>query len=220
MKILFIGDLVGLSGRKVVVENLPGLRRQLNLDFVIANAENAAHGFGITGRICEELYEVGVDVITSGNHMWDNKDILPRMKDLPRLLRPLNYPPGTPGQGSGIYTTKNGKRVGVMNVMCRLFMDTLDDPFRAIQKELETMKLGHDVDALVIDVHGEASSEKAAMGYFVDGRASLIVGTHTHVPTADERIQPKGTAFMTDAGMTGDYDSVIGMKKDVPFKNF
>ena len=220
MKILFIGDIVGLSGRKVVLDNLPGLRRQLNLDFVIANGENAAHGFGITSKICEELYDAGVDVITSGNHMWDNKDIIPRINDLPKLIRPLNFPPGTPGKGYDIFETKAGYRVGVINVMCRLFMDPMDDPFRGVQKALENIKLKDNADAIIIDVHGEASSEKTAMGYFVDGKVSLVVGTHTHVPTADERILPKGTAYMTDAGMTGDYDSVIGMKKEVPIQKF
>jgi metallophosphoesterase (TIGR00282 family) len=213
MKILFCGDVVGRAGRDVVVENLPDLRRRLALDFVIVNGENAAHGFGITDKICADLYEAGADVITTGNHVWDQRDIIGQIDGDPRLLRPLNFPAGTPGRGANVYEATRGRRVLVVNVMCRLFMDPLDDPFPALDTVLRDHPLGGAIDAIVIDVHGEASSEKMAMGHAFDGRASLIVGTHTHVPTADAQILGGGTAYQTDAGMCGDYDSVIGMQK-------
>ncbi|NNE83797.1 MAG: YmdB family metallophosphoesterase [Alphaproteobacteria bacterium] len=213
MKILFCGDVVGRAGRDVVVENLPDLRQRLALDFIIVNGENAAHGFGITDKICADLYEAGADVVTTGNHVWDQRDIIGQIDNDPRLLRPLNFPAGTPGRGAHVYEATRGRRVLVVNVMCRLFMDPLDDPFPALDKVLRDHPLGGAIDAIVIDVHGEASSEKMAMGHAFDGRASLIVGTHTHVPTADAQILGGGTAYQTDAGMCGDYDSVISMQK-------
>ncbi|NKB48894.1 MAG: metallophosphoesterase [Alphaproteobacteria bacterium] len=213
MNILFCGDVVGRAGRDVVVEHLPDLRKRLALDFVIVNGENAAHGFGITDKICADLYEAGADVITTGNHVWDQRDIIGQIDNDPRLLRPVNFPAGTPGRGANVYETARGRRVLVVNVMCRLFMDPLDDPFPALETLLRDHPLGAAVDAIVIDTHGEASSEKMAMGHAFDGRASLIVGTHTHVPTADAQILAGGTAYQTDAGMCGDYDSVIGMQK-------
>ncbi|MBI36559.1 MAG: TIGR00282 family metallophosphoesterase [Alphaproteobacteria bacterium] len=213
MNILFCGDVVGRAGREVVNQHLPDLKKQLQLDFIIINGENAANGFGITKEICENLYESGADVITTGNHVWDQKEIIGQIDNDPRLLRPANYPAGTPGRGSNVYSTKKGQKVLVINVMCRLFMDPLDDPFVILDQELSSYLLGRTVDAIILDVHGEASSEKMAIGHAYDGRVSLVVGTHTHVPTADAHILDGGTAYQTDAGMCGDYDSVIGMKK-------
>src|SRR5258707_12763107 len=214
MRILFIGDTVGRSGRAILAERLPGLIADWKLDLVVVNGENAAGGFGITEIIYSEFIDAGADAVTLGNHAWDQREALVFIERAPRLIRPLNYPKGTPGRGAALIDTKNGKRALVINAMGRVFMDALDDPFAAIERELAACPLKLAADAIVIDLHGEASSEKQAMGYFVDGRASLLVGTHTHVPTADHRIMPGRTAFMTDVGMTGDFDSVIGMTKD------
>lgn len=215
MRLLFCGDVLGRSGRDAVVENVPMLRQQLGLDFVVANGENAAHGFGITPKICEDFFAAGVDVVTLGNHTWDQREIIPYLDAESRVLRPRNYPPGTPGKGAGVYGAPRGKKVMVIQVMGRLFMDPLDDPFAAVEAELSRQRLGATVHAIIIDVHCEASSEKMALGHYVDGRVSLVVGSHSHIPTADAQIFPGGTAYQTDAGMCGDYDSVIGMKKDV-----
>ncbi|MEI8295522.1 MAG: TIGR00282 family metallophosphoesterase [Alphaproteobacteria bacterium] len=217
MRILFCGDIVGRSGRDVVVQEIPKLREAYAIDFVIANGENAAHGFGISANICKDLYAAGVDVITTGNHVWDHKDIMASIDQDKRLLRPLNYPATAPGRGyTLINTTTNNQPVLVMNAMGRLFMDPLDDPFRAVDEVLARHPLGQAAAAIILDFHGEASSEKMVMGHFCDGRVSLVVGTHTHIPTADAQILSKGTGYQTDAGMCGDYDSVIGMEKDVP----
>ncbi|MBX6322702.1 MAG: TIGR00282 family metallophosphoesterase [Rhodospirillaceae bacterium] len=220
MRLLFCGDIVGRSGRDVVVEHLPRLRRELALDFVIANGENAAGGFGISEKICAELYAAGIDVITTGNHVWDQKETVGFIDRDPRLLRPHNFPRGTPGRGSGVYQTARGRKVMVVNLMGRLFMDALDDPFAAAERELSGQRLGGTVDAIVIDFHAEATSEKQSLAHYLDGRVSLVIGTHTHVPTADDQILPKGTAFQSDAGMCGDYDSVIGMEKAIPVARF
>jgi len=220
MRLLFCGDLVGRSGRDVVIERLPALRRDLALDLVVANGENAAGGFGITQKICDELYAAGVDCITTGNHVWDQKETVAFIGGDPRLLRPINFPAGTPGKGSGVYQTARGKKVLVANLMGRLFMDPLDDPFQAADQLLKTYRMGGNVDAILIDFHGEATSEKMAMAHFLDGKVSLVVGTHTHVPTADQMILSGGTAYLTDAGMCGDYDSVIGMEKQTPIARF
>jgi 2',3'-cyclic-nucleotide 2'-phosphodiesterase len=220
MRILFVGDVVGRSGRTVVTERLPGLIRDWKLDFVAINGENAAGGFGITEAIYRELVDAGADAITGGNHSWDQKEALVFIERAPKLLRPINFPIGTPGHGMALCETKGGARVLLVNVMGRIFMDPLDDPFAAIDRELAACPLRHRADAIVIDFHGEATSEKQAMGHFCDGRASLVVGTHTHTPTADLRILSGGTAFMSDVGMTGDYDSVIGMNKDEPLTRF
>ena len=220
MRLLFCGDIVGRSGRDVVVEHVPRLRRELALDFVIVNGENAAAGFGITEKICNELYAAGVDVISTGNHVWDQRETVGFIDRHPRLLRPSNFPAGTPGRGANLYTTTGGRKVFVVNVMGRLFMDALDDPFAAVERELASQRLAATADAIVVDVHAEASSEKMAMGHICDGRVSLVVGSHSHVPTADHQVLPKGTAYQTDAGMCGDYDSVIGMKKDVATQRF
>ncbi len=220
MKLLFCGDIVGRPGRDVVTDNLPRLRSELDLDFVIANGENAAGGFGITEKICTELFEAGVDAISGGNHSWDQREALNVIEREPRLLRPHNYPAGTPGRGAAVFTGRGGRKVMLLNVMGRLFMDPLDDPFACVDRELARHTLGGSVQAIVLDVHAEATSEKMAMGHFVDGRVSLCVGTHTHVPTADTMILPGGTAYQSDAGMCGDYDSVIGMDKAVPIQRF
>lgn len=220
MRLLFCGDIVGRPGRAAVVDHLANLRKRLALDFVVANGENAAGGFGITGKICQELFEAGVDAITGGNHIWDQREVLSYIDGEPRLLRPQNYPASTPGRGSGLFTAPKGRKVLVVSVMGRLFMDALDDPFACVERELAKHRLGAGAQAIILDVHAEATSEKMAMGHAVDGRVSLCVGTHTHVPTADTMILPGGTAYQSDAGMCGDYDSVIGMDKAVPIARF
>ncbi|MES2472578.1 MAG: TIGR00282 family metallophosphoesterase [Pseudomonadota bacterium] len=219
MNILFLGDIVGKPGRDVVHAELPRLRDALKTDFVIANAENAAGGFGLTRTISEELFAMGVDAISTGNHWADQKEILTYIESEDRILRPLNYPPGTPGRGANLYQTPAGS-VLLMNVMGRVFMDALDDPFAAVDKELNACPLGVGADAIIVDLHAETTSEKMAMGHFCDSRASLVVGTHTHVPTADAQIFPGGTAFQSDAGACCDYDSVIGMDKGEPVQRF
>ena len=220
MKILYCGDVVGKSGRRVILDHVGELRRRLDLDFVIVNGENAAHGFGITAKICAGFYEAGVDVITTGNHVWNQREIMNYIDGDPRLLRPLNYPPGTPGNGAGIFEARGGGRVAVIHAMGRLYMDPLDDPFAAIEKELRSSPLGRTVDAVVVDFHAEATSEKMAMGHVLDGRVSATVGSHSHVPTADVQILPAGSAYQTDVGMCGDYDSVIGMTKGPAMARF
>jgi metallophosphoesterase (TIGR00282 family) len=220
MRILFVGDVVGRAGRKAVSERLPGLVADWKLDFVVVNGENAAGGFGITEGIYAELMDAGADAVTLGNHCWDQREALVFIERAPALIRPVNYPAGTPGRGAAMISGRSGARVLVVNVLGRIFMDALDDPFAAIDRELAACPLGAGVDAVVIDLHAEATSEKQAMAYHVDGRASLVVGTHTHVPTSDHRILSGRTAFISDVGMTGDYDSVIGMAKDEPLQRF
>jgi metallophosphoesterase (TIGR00282 family) len=220
MRILFIGDIVGRSGRAIVYDRLPGLIADWKLDLVLINGENAAGGFGITEAIYNELIDAGADAVTLGNHAWDQREALVFIERAPRLIRPANYPAGTPGRGAALIDSKNGKRALVINALGRIFMDALDDPFAVVDRELNACPLRQGADAIVIDMHCEATSEKQAMGYFCDGRASLVVGTHTHAPTADHRLLPGGTAFVTDVGMTGDFDSVIGMNKDEPLNRF
>jgi metallophosphoesterase (TIGR00282 family) len=220
LRILFVGDVVGRAGRTVLAEKLPGLVADWKLDCVIVNGENSAGGFGITEQIYNEFVDLGADAVTLGNHAWDQREALVFIERAPRLIRPINFPQGTPGRGAAMIEAKNGARVLVINAMGRIFIDPLDDPFAAIERELNACALKSGADAIVIDLHAEVTSEKQAMGCFVDGRASLVVGTHTHAPTADYRILPGGTAFMSDAGMTGDYDSVIGMVKDEPLGRF
>jgi 2',3'-cyclic-nucleotide 2'-phosphodiesterase len=220
VRILFVGDIVGRSGRAVVNERLPGLIRAWKLDLVIINGENAAGGFGITETIYHDLVDAGADAITLGNHSWDQKEALVFIERAPRLIRPLNYPKGTPGRGAAMIAAKNGAQVLVVNAMGRVFMDPLDDPFAAVDRELAACALKTGADAIVVDMHAETTSEKQAMGHFLDSRVSVVVGTHTHVPTADYRVLPGGTAFVSDVGMTGDYDSVIGMAKDEPLGRF
>jgi len=221
MRILFCGDVVGRSGREAIFEHVPVLRDRLRLDFVIANGENAAHGFGMTEKTCNELFGAGVDVITGGNHTWDKPDIIPQMNRDERLLRPANFPEATPGRGVANFADGSGRRIKVINIMTRLFMELLDDPFPILERFLPpgTPKQSG-FDAVVVDVHGEATSEKMALGHIADGRATLLVGTHTHIPTADAFILNGGTAYQTDAGMCGDYDSVIGMAKQASIGNF
>ena len=220
MRLLFIGDIVGRSGRAALLEHLPHLRTRYALDFVVVNGENAAGGFGITETICDEFLNAGADCITLGNHAFDQKEALVFIERQPRLLRPANYPQGTPGRGANLFENTKGQRILVMNVMGRIFMDAMDDPFAAVEREMAACPLGAGCDAFVIDMHAETTSEKMALGHFVDGRASLVVGTHTHVPTADHQVLPGGTAFQSDAGMTGDFDSVIGMDKEEPLRRF
>jgi len=220
MRILFIGDVVGRTGRAVVLEHMPRLIADWKLDLVVVNGENAAGGFGITEAIYNELIDAGADAITLGNHAWDQREALVFIERAPRLIRPLNYPAGTPGRGAALIEAKNGKRALVLNAMGRIFMDALDDPFAGVERELSACPLGKGADAIVLDMHCEATSEKQSMGYFCDGRVSLVVGTHTHAPTADHRILPGGSAFVSDVGMCGDFNSVIGMNKDEPLNRF
>jgi len=220
MRLLFIGDVVGRSGRRAVCEALPDLRARYAIDFAIVNGENAAGGFGITEQIFHDLRDAGADVVTTGNHVWDQRETLVYIDRHDRLLRPVNFPPGTPGHGAGLFEAKNGAQVLVLNVMGRLFMNDLDCPFQALDRELEACALKTAADAIFIDFHAEATSEKAAAAHHVDGRASALIGTHTHVPTADAQVLPGGTAFLSDAGMSGDYNSVIGMEPDEPVSRF
>ena len=215
LRVLFIGDIVGRQGRKAVRQLLPGLKQELSIDFTIGNCENAAGGFGLTKKLADELTEAGVDVMTSGNHIWDRKEIVPYLDAMTNVLRPLNYPPGVPGRGRAIYEVGNVK-ICVVNLMGRVFMRAIDCPFRAIDDLLS--QLG-DV-CTIVDMHAEATSEKIAMGWYLDGRVAAVIGSHTHVQTADERILPGGTAYITDAGMTGPFDSVIGIEKKAIIERF
>ena len=218
MNILFIGDIVGRPGRELIRKGLRPLIDHHGVDLTIANAENAAAGFGVTKDIGDSLLEWGVDVMTSGNHIWDKKEVFGYIDTEPRLLRPANYPAGVPGRGSYLAHTGDGRAVGVVNVMGRVFMLQIDDPFAVVLKEIEALRPKTRV--IVVDFHAEATSEKIAMGWHLDGKATLVVGTHTHVQTADERILPNGTAYMTDAGMTGPHDGIIGMERDPSLARF
>lgn len=221
MKILFLGDVVGSDARQKICSLLPAYRDDNHIDFVVVNGENAAGGFGITHKIAQEFYNAGVDAITMGNHTWDNKEIYGFIDHDKRLIRPANYPKGTAGRGSSMLQDKQGRNVLVINILGRVFMHpTLDCPFETLDKELEFPEMGRICDAIIVDIHAEASSEKQALGHYADGRVSLVVGSHTHVPTADEKILPKGTAYQTDSGMCGVYDSVVGMKKNEPINRF
>jgi 2',3'-cyclic-nucleotide 2'-phosphodiesterase len=221
LRLLFLGDVVGRSGREAVARHLPGLKERVRPDLIVINGENAAHGFGITEDIFKGFLDTGADVVTLGNHAFDQKEALIFIEREPQLLRPINWPGNCPGRGVGLFTTSSGKRVLVMNVMGRVMIEpNLDDPFPAVARELELCPLGRECDAIVIDMHAETTSEKMAMGHFVDGKASLIVGTHTHVPSADHHILAGGTAYISDAGMCGDYNSVIGMEKTEPLNRF
>ncbi len=224
MRVLFCGDVVGRSGREAIAGTVPRLRKELDLDFVIANGENAAAGFGITLDLSKELYAAGVDMITTGNHVWDQRQAIPSIAADQQMLRPANFPPGTPGRGAGVYSARGGKRVLVVNLMGRLFMDALDCPFQSVERELRNHRLGAGgggtADFILVDMHAEATSEKVSMGHFLDGRVSAVVGTHSHVPTADYQILPGGTAYQSDAGMCGDYGGVIGMVKQEAIMRF
>ena len=218
MRILFIGDIVGSPGRRIVAERLADIVAQHRVDLVIANVENAASGFGITPRLAEELLEVGVEVLSGGNHIWDRKEILDYFPHQPRLLRPANYPDSSPGSGLYIGAAKNGVRYAVLNLQGRVFMASIDCPFRTADRELE--RIPAEVRVVIVDMHAETTSEKLAMGWHLDGRVTAMVGTHTHVATADEQLLPQGTAYITDVGMTGPHDSVIGMDKAGILKRF
>ena len=218
MKILFIGDIVGRAGRQALARRLDRLIDMHEVDLVIANGENAAAGFGLTVDIARELFDLGVDVLTSGNHIWDKKEIIDYLDRQKRLLRPANYPVGLPGVGSGLYATSAGLMVGVLNLEGRVFMNNLDCPFRAADAAIEQLR--QTTRVIVVDFHAEATSEKMAMGHYLDGRVSAVVGTHTHVQTADEQILPGGTAYLTDAGMTGSRDAVIGIRKELAIEKF
>ncbi len=219
IKLLFLGDIVGSSGRRVVEQWVPRLRQEMQLDFVVANGENAAAGFGLTPQTTSEILKSGVDCITGGNHTFDKKEISQIFNEWPgRVLRPANYPPGTAGSGVTILKTAQGQNIGIINLMGRVFMEQIDCPFQVLDKNLETVR--QQTPVILIDMHAEATSEKQAIGFYADGRVSAVVGTHSHVPTADERILPGGTGFVTDCGMNGDYDSVIGMKKEIILQRF
>jgi metallophosphoesterase (TIGR00282 family) len=220
MRILFLGDVVGRAAREAVAARLPEIRRSLDLDLVIVNGENASHGFGLAPDMAQAILDGGADVITLGNHAWDRKELIGFFASQPRVIRPLNFPPGTPGAGLVVVDVRGGRRALVMNAMGRLFMDPLDCPFRTTALELSKYRLGGTIDAIVIDFHAEATSEKMAFGHSFDGQVSFVVGTHTHCPTADHQIFPGGTAYQTDAGMCGDYDSVIGMSKETAATRF
>jgi len=218
MKILFIGDTVGKAGRSIVHQYLKELQETLAVDLTILNCENAAPGFGVTPRIADELFDWGIDVLTSGNHIWDKKEIMPYLSANSRLLRPANYPEGNPGRGMTILKTRSGEEAAVLNLQGRVFMPPTDDPFRVADAELA--KIPNHIKVIFVDMHGEATSEKVAMGWYLDGRVSAVVGTHTHIPTADETILPGGTAFLTDVGMAGPFHSVIGVIKEEVIRRF
>jgi metallophosphoesterase (TIGR00282 family) len=220
MNILVIGDVVGSPGRNILKKALPLVIKKHEIEYCIANVENAAGGFGVTKEICDEILDLGVDCLTSGNHIWDKREILPFVDLIPQLLRPLNYPVGQPGRGSHVGKTKrSGVPVATLNLSGRIFMNgAMDDPFTKGLEEVE--RLRKEAAIVVVDMHGEATSEKMAMGYYLDGRVAAVVGTHTHVPTCDHRVLPKGTAYCSDIGMTGPYDSVIGVEKDIVIHRF
>jgi len=221
MNILLLGDIVGSSGSKAVIENLPDIIKRKKLDFVIANGENAAdQGVGITKKNVEEFLKAGVDVITTGNHVWDQKEVIQFISIEKRLLRPQNLIEGSPGNGFGIFKSKNNKKVAVINLMGNIYMKKCEDVFKEAKKFIEKIKLTKEADFIAVDMHGELTSEKMAMGYLFDGKATVVVGTHTHVPTSDHVIMEKGTAYQTDVGMCGDYKSVIGMNRENSLKKF
>lgn len=220
MRIAIFGDIVGRSGRKAVIDALPELRRKRGLDFIIVNVENAAAGFGVTAEIALAVLDAGADVLTTGNHAFDQREEIDVYRTETRLLRPLNFPRGNPGRGAGLYEAKNGRQVMVLHAQGQVDMHPCDDPFAAVDAAMGGVSLGREADAIILDFHAEATSEKQAMGHFLDGRVSAVVGTHTHTPTADDRILPGGTAYMSDIGMCGDYDSVIGMEKTEPLNRF
>ena len=218
MKVLLIGDVIGRPGREILARQLMPLREELGVELVVANCENVAGGAGVTPSTADELFRSGVDALTSGNHVWRKTEGLQLLKLDPRVIRPANYPDGSPGHGSTIVETLSGQKVGILNVMGRVFMEPLDCPFRTAERELSRLRLVTPV--IIVDIHAEATSEKAALGWFLDGKVSCVFGTHTHIPTADERLLPQGTAFITDVGMTGPYDSVIGRRVEQVMERF
>jgi metallophosphoesterase (TIGR00282 family) len=218
MKILFIGDIVGSPGREAIKKLLPGLKEEHKLDFVIANAENAAGGSGITLKVAQELFEAGLDVLTSGDHIWKKKEIFEFINQEERILRPANFPSGVMGRGFGLFKTKKGTKIGVININGRVFMEALECPFRTAMRSQE--ELSQETKIIILDMHAEATSEKVALGWYLDGKISAVLGTHTHIQTADEKILPNGTAYITDVGMTGPYDSVIGRRVEDVLERF
>ena len=221
MKILFIGDIVGRNARLKVIERIKNIKSKYEPDVIVANAENATGGYGLSKKDANELLSSEIDVLTLGNHAWDQREMLTFIEECPKIVRAINYPPGVPGKGYHTLELLNGKKIVVVQVMLRLFMGmTLDDPFNVVKKFLESEKLGSTTNAILIDLHGEATSEKNAFAHFVDGSVSAVLGTHTHIPTSDNVILPKGTAYQTDVGMTGDYNSVIGMDIENPIHSF
>ena len=218
MRVLFIGDIFGRPGREIARRAVPALIEREALDFVIANVENSAAGFGVTGDIADTILSYGVDAMTTGNHVWDKKEVLDYLPRQPKLLRPANFPPGTPGRGSYLGRTRSGEAIGVINVMGRIFMQPLDDPFAIVLREIDALRAKARV--IIVDFHAEATSEKIAMGWHLDGRVTGVFGTHTHVQTAVDRILPKGTAYLTDAGMTGPHDSIIGVTTEIALTRF
>ena len=216
MKIIYCGDVVGRAGREAILNNLPKLREIYKPDVIVVNVENAAHGFGVSPGICRDFLEKGVDALVTGNHVWQQRDIIPFLNDCKKIVRPLNYPEGLPGRGAIEIELANGKKILVTQVLGRLFMEAVDCPAQAIEKLLKNYTLGKNISAILVDIHAEATSEKLAMGHFLDGRVSVVAGTHTHVPTADARVLPKGTAYITDVGMCGDYESVLGFEVEEP----
>jgi metallophosphoesterase (TIGR00282 family) len=216
LNVCFVGDIIGRQGRRAVASLLPGLKGEFSIDFTIANCENAAGGFGLTKKVADELLSSGIDVLTSGNHIWDKREMVPLLDSMDRVLRPHNYPPGVPGRGCGVYRIEDEVKICVMNLQGRVFMRAIDCPFRTADALLEQVR-----DAItVVDMHAEATSEKVAMGWYLDGRVAAVVGSHTHVQTADERVLPGGTAYITDLGMTGPFDSVIGIEKEAIINRF
>lgn len=218
MKIIYCGDVVGRPGREAVLKHLPNLKERYKPDVIVVNAENAAHGFGLTPGICRDFFAAGVDAIVTGNHVWDQREIVPYLDECKRIVRPLNYPEGTPGRGSCEIELSSGKKLVVAQVMGRAFMEALDCPVQALEELLKAYRLSGNVTAILVDVHAEATAEKLSMGYYLDGRVSVVAGTHTHVPTADARILPQGTAYITDVGMCGDYNSVLGFEIETPIR--
>lgn len=216
MKIIYCGDVVGRSGREAVFKNLPTLKETHKPDVIIVNAENAAHGFGVTPGICRDFFEAGVDAIVTGNHVWNQKEIMPFMDECKTIVRPLNFPEGTVGRGFCEIELLNGKKILIAQVLGRVFMEALDCPVQALERLLKNYRLGGNVAAIFVDIHAEATAEKLSLGYYLDGRVSVVAGTHTHVPTADARILPQGTAYITDVGMCGDYHSVLGFEPEAP----
>lgn len=220
MRIVFIGDIMGRSGREALEKHLPDIRDTLKPDVVIVNGENAANGRGINEKICKEFYEWGVDCITTGNHVWDQREVIPYIERDKSLLRPINFPKGTPGNGVFKHRLNDGRHITIINAMGRLFMDPLDDPFQAIKAVLKDEQMAQNTDAIFVDFHAETTSEKMSFAHYIDGQVTGVVGTHTHIPTADAHVLKGGTAYQTDAGMTGDYDSVIGVEKEIAMNRF
>lgn len=220
MRLLFLGDVVGRAGRDAITERLPGLINQYRFDFVVINGENASHGKGLTEPHYNELRAAGADVVTLGDHAWDQRETQSFIEREPTLIRPINFAPGAPGRGANLVEGRNGHRVLVVQAQGRVFMNPVDDPFRAVEAAIAACPLGEQADAVIVDFHTEATSEIQAMGFFLDGRASLVVGTHTHIPTSDHRILKGGTALMSDAGMCSDFDSIIGVEVDEPLNRF